>query len=185
MSHGDVFVKFRYEERDIAAALRLRMFSTLRRRGDLALAPLVFVCACIATYLYVPAGPVRWVIMAGGALLVGAVVATFVIVPRVMFRRRAALHVPMSIDASDEGLTFVAGPLARTIAWSDCARVEKSTRICVIHHGDEVLLLPRRAFRNASRDEAFFDLVKRFASLQASRDNRLLESGKSTPSANQ
>jgi len=179
---GDVFVKFRYDERDVAAALRMRVVATLRRRSDLALAPFVCVAACVAGYVYAPAGPARFAVMAISALVFVILVASIVVLPRAMFRRRLGLHVPMSVDASDEGITVIAGPVARTIAWSDCARVEKGARVCVIHHGaGEAFLLPRRAFRDASREAAFFDLVAR----HARRDSRRLDSGKSTPSANQ
>ena len=151
----DVLVKFRYRERDIADALRLRMTSTLRKRPETVLALVAFVAGCVVSYVIAP-GLVRIIAVGLVAAIVLVVASVLFIVPRVVFRRREGFHVPVTLDASDEGLTVVRGVHAETIAWAD-ARVETNARIHVIQHGDEVLLVPRRAFRNAQREKAFFE----------------------------
>ncbi len=173
---GDVFIKFRYEERDIANAFRARMIATFRKRLEVTLAAVVCIAGGILSFRYAPI-----LVVSLAVAIVALVIATLVVVPKLAFRRRASFRVPMTIDASDDGITVIAGASARTIAWADCARVDVDRRMCVVHHGDEILLVPRRAFRNAGREKAFLDLVDRYAS----RDKRRFESGKSTPSANQ
>lgn len=155
---GDVLIKFRYEERDIANALRLRMTSSLRHRPEALLAMVVCVAGSVVSYVLAP-GLVRVIVVGTIAAIALLVVSVLVVLPRMMFRRRASLRVPMTVDASDEGLTVVTGARAVTIPWGDCGRVESDRRICVIHHGEEVVLVPRRAFRNAEREKAFFDLL--------------------------
>lgn len=159
---GDVFVKFRYEERDVESALRSQLFATYRKRLDIALAPLVVIVLCVMSYR-IATGVARALIAAFAALVVMLVVAAIVLVPKIMFRRRPSLRAPMTVDASDEGITVTTGAIARTIAWSDVGRVETGGRVVMLHHGEEVLLVPRRAFRNAERERAFLDLLKRAA----------------------
>ncbi len=155
---GDVLIKFRYEERDIANALRLQMTSALRRRPEVLLALFVCIAGCVTSYVLAP-GFVRVIVVGVTGAIVLLVASVLVILPRVTFRREATLRLPMTVDASDEGLTVVKGAHAVTIAWRDCARVESDRRICVIRHGDEVVLVPRRAFRDAGREKAFFALL--------------------------
>ena len=165
---GDVIVKFRYEESDIAGAMRSRL-------------PLALVaCALVgvAATIYAPGTATRAIVGAVAGVLVLTVVAALVLLPRLAFRRRPELRAPMTLDASDEGLTIVAGTSAQTIPWADCARVEIGRRVIVIRHGEEALLVPRRAFRSPERERAFLDFLS-----QASRDMRRFESGKSTPIA--
>ncbi len=174
---GDVFVKFRYEERDVASAFRSVMLASLRKRADLALALLV-VTGGVFVALRVTAGVTRVIVGTVAAAIVIVVVSAFVVVPKLMFRR-SALRVPMAVDASNEGLTIIAGTDARTIEWEACERVEHGARVIVIHHGKEALIVPRRAFRNRERERAFVEALQR----HVSRDMRALDSGKSTPSA--
>jgi len=178
---SDVFVKFRYEERDVAGALRATMFASLRKRPDLWLAAIVLGGGLVVA-ARVTTGASQILVIACGVAFVSLIVSVLVVAPKLMFRRRAALRAPMAIDASDEGLTIIAGTRARTVAWSDLVRVEKGANVIVIHHGEEALIVPRRAFRNRAREEAFIALLGRAD--QARRDMRALDSGKSTPSAN-
>ena len=174
-----MLIKFRYEERDIANALRLQMTRSLRRRPEVLIALFVCVGACVVSYAVAP-GFARVVVVAVAAAVVLIASSVLFVVPRMMFRRSERFRVPITVDASDEGLTVVMGVHAETIAWRDCERVDGDRRIFVIHHGNDVVLVPRRAFRNADREKAFFDLLG-----QASREKRRLDSGKSTPMPNQ
>jgi len=174
---GDVLVKFRYEERDVATALRSMMLAALRKRPDVWLAAIVLVIG-LAVAAQLTSGGVRVIIAACAALVVAMFVAALVLVPKMMFRR-GALRDPMTIDASDEGLTIIEGTSARSLKWDECARIERGARVIVIHHGQDATIVPRRAFRSTSRERAFLELVER----HASRDMRALDSGKSTPSA--
>ena len=171
-------MKFRYEERDLAGALRATMLASLRKRPQPAVAAIVLACA-LAYLTVATTGATRVIVLGLAATLVALVVASFVVVPKMMFRR-ASLRVPMAVDACDEGLTIIAGPKARTIAWGDVVRVEHGARVIIVRHGEEALIVPRRAFRNRDRERDFVELLARYAS----RDMRALDSGKSTPSAN-
>jgi antitoxin (DNA-binding transcriptional repressor) of toxin-antitoxin stability system len=175
---GDVFVKFRHEERDVASAFRSAMIASLRKRPDLGLGTIVLVVG-LAVAMRLTSGSMRVILAAMVAAVVLLVASSFVIVPKMMFRR-GPLRVPMGVDASDEGLTIIAGMSARTLAWDDIVRVEPGARVIIVHHGEEALIVPRRAFRNRDRERAFVEMLAR----HASRDMRRLESGKSTPSAN-
>lgn len=171
-------MKFRYEERDLAGALRATMLASLRKRPQPAIAAIV--CAVALAYaMQVTAGVTRVAVVALAASFVVLVASAFVIVPKMMFRR-AQLRLPMAVDASDDGLTIIAGPKARTIAWGDIRVVEEGARVIIVRHGEEALIVPRRAFRNRARERDFVALLAHYAS----RDMRALDSGKSTPSAN-
>ena len=171
-------MKFRYEERDLAGALRATMLASLRKRPQPAVAAIV--CGFALAYTaQVTTGATRVLVIALGAAFVMVVASAFVIVPKMMFRR-AQLRLPMAVDAFDDGLTIIAGPKARTIAWGDIVRVEHGSRVIIVRHGEEALIVPRRAFRNRERENDFVTLLAHYAS----RDMRALDSGKSTPSAN-
>ena len=171
-------MKFRYEERDIAGALRATMLASLRKRPQPVVAALV--CAFALAYAaQVTTGTTRVLVFALAVGFVALVASAFVIVPKMMFRR-AELRVPMAVDASDDGLTIISGVKARTIAWADIVRIEEGARVIIVRHGKEALIVPRRAFRNREREKDFVALLAHYAS----RDMRALDSGKSTPSAN-
>ena len=171
-------MKFRYEERDLAGALRASMLASLRKRPQPAFAAII--CAVALAYAAnITTGVTRALVIVFAAILVVLIASSFVIVPKMMFRR-AQLRLPMAVDACDDGLTIIAGPKARTIAWGDVAAVEHGARVIIVRHGEEALIVPRRAFRNRERERDFVALLER----HASRDMRALDSGKSTPSAN-
>lgn len=171
-------MKFRYEERDLAGALRATMVASLRKRPQPILAAIVCTIA-LAYAAQITTGATRVLVIALAIGLVGVVASAFVIVPKMMFRR-AELRVPMAVDACDDGLTIIAGPKARTIAWGDVVRVEHGSRVIIVRHGEEALVVPRRAFPSPEREKDFVALLAHYAS----RDMRALDSGKSTPSAN-
>jgi len=153
----DVFVKFRYEERDIANALRLRMMAVLRRRLEITLVVVVAIIGCMVSFRLAP-----WLLLIVAGFVTTLVLGVLVVMPKVILRRSVRLRGPMSVDASDEGITITAAERFGTIRWSDCVRVEVDKRVCALYHGSEVLLVPRRAFRSAKREKAFLDLVARF-----------------------
>jgi hypothetical protein len=178
---ADVFLKFRYEERDVRNALRLRLRGSARRRLALLVAGIA-VLLSILTYVLAHGDATRAALSGAVALLglFAALALTARLVPGVVFRRRPDLHRPMGVDASDEGLTITSGDRASTVRWSEVARVEHDARICALHHGTKILLVPRRVFRSARQERAFFDLLDH---AQASREKRRFDSGKSTPNA--
>ena len=171
-------MKFRYEERDLAGALRATMLASVRKRPQPVFAALI--CGVALAYAAtITTGVTRVLVIVLASSLVLLLASAFVVVPKMMFRR-AQLKLPMAVDASDDGLTIIAGPKARTIAWGDIASVEHGARVIIVHHGEEALIVPRRAFRNRDRERDFVALLEHYAS----RDMRALDSGKSTPSAN-
>jgi hypothetical protein len=165
---GDVLVKFRYRERDLADALRLRMPLLRSRVECVALAGLCVVAALLAGAV-APPGPalslVRLVLGVCGVGFALAAGALFV-VPKLILRRSENLRGPISVDASDEGVTYTRGDASGTIRWDD-ARVELDRRICALYHGEDVLLVPLRAFRSAQRRRVFLDLVAKLAPREA------------------
>ena len=178
---ADVFLKFRYNERDIADALRLRLRGR-RRRIEILLVGMLLLSLTLASEL-VRAGSWRavvWLLISGLGIVLVFVIVSRVVVPKMLFRR-SDLRSQMGVDASEEGITVTAGDRATTIRWAELARVESDERVCALHHGTRVLLIPRRIFRSPKQERSFLELLERFA--QASRENRRFESGKSTPSA--
>jgi YcxB-like protein len=176
---ADVFLKFRYEERDVRSALRLRLRGSGRRRLELLLAGIAALTLILS---YELAGSTERAILSAVIALLALVVAIVVAaraLPGMVFRRRPDLHRPMGVDASEEGLTITSGDRASTVRWAEVARVEYDDRICALHYGTKILLVPRRIFRSPRQERAFFDLIER----HASREKRRLDSGKSTPSA--
>ena len=156
---GDVLVKFRYDERDVARMVRSRALVALRARPQLPLALGACLVVATLTTIYAPSTLARVVVGVVAAVIVIVVAATIVLLPRIAFRRRLDLRAPLTIDASDEGLTVVTGQTAKTMAWADCSRVEIGRRLIVIHHGEDAVLVPRRAFRDAEREQAFLALL--------------------------
>jgi hypothetical protein len=168
---SDVFVKFEYDERDIANGMRLRLAGKLR--GAL-LGVAVGVIGCGAAWTL---GPERLRSAALGGLL-GAVLV-FVIAalyksPPTMFRgtftaSREAEAGPeelrdatMTIDASEDGIAVTVGKRLANLKWSECTRLESDARSYVLSHGkDGFVVIPRRAFRNEKRDAAFRELAGR------------------------
>ncbi len=135
----------------------MRMLASLRKRPEIVLATIVCAVAGGVSYAFAQHGG-RVVIVSLASLVVALALLTFVVLPGVAFRRRPSLRAPMTVDASDEGITVTTGGSSQTIAWAD-AKIETSGRICMIHHGDELVIVPLRAFRNAEREKAFFELV--------------------------
>lgn len=160
----DVFLKFDYEERDLADAMRLRMTSGFRGRFDLLLGVVVCVIGAAVARAFAPDWVWRLIaVLLGLAVVVIAalVFAALRVAPRVMFRRSSSSS--MSIDASEEGITITVGQRYATIKWRDCVRMESDARTHIVYHGAKgFLVIPRRAFRNEKQDEAFRSLALRF-----------------------
>ena len=157
----DVFLKFRYEERDILDAVRLRTRGV--ERAALAIGA---VAIFAAIYQLASRGAVRtfvWAVVVPALVLASLLAGTLAIVPKVLLRRRG-MRAPRSLDASDEGVTITIGERHETIRWDDVSRVDRGARIYALYWGDEVMLVPRRAFRGRDREEAFSKLLERFVS---------------------
>jgi YcxB-like protein len=145
----------------------MRAMSLLRRRRDAQLAAVVCGLACVATWLGATSGALRAI--AGVAILLGVVIIAVVLValvvaPRAILRKRESLRAPIGVDASDEGITVTTGDRSRTIPWSSCQRVESNRRIIAVFHGgdagEQVLLVPHRAFRDTRRAKAFVAMLE-------------------------
>jgi hypothetical protein len=179
----DVFVKFRYTEGDVGNALRLRL-RPQRKRVEVMLAVLVAILAMAGYQLVYRMGPGGLLWLCIPVVVVGCSLAlAWRLVPRALFRRRTEFHRPTGVDASDEGLTLIAGDRATSIAWADVTQLEEDERMFALHHGTKILLVPRRSFRDEQHERRFVALLERFVGRegQASRENRRLDSGKSTP----
>jgi hypothetical protein len=163
----EVFLKFQYEERDFADAMRLRMVSAFRGRFDLAIGAAVCVAGIALSYAFAPAWMWRAAMWFVGVAVVGIVATALValrVVPRVMFRKNAALQSPTSLDASEEGITLTVGKRFATIKWRDCRRLEADKNAYIVYHGARgAIVVPRRVFRNDRQDESFRSLVTKFA----------------------
>ncbi len=163
----DVFLKFRYEERDLLDAVRLRT-----RGVERAAIAIGLISIFAAAWQLLSRGAVRtlvWAVAVPALVLVSLVVGTLAIVPKVLLRRRG-MSALRSVDASDEGVTITIGERHETIRWRDVSRVDRAARIYALYWADQVLLVPRRAFRGADREKAFSDLLERFVSARQRED---------------
>ena len=163
----DVFLKFRYEERDLLDVVRLRTRAI--ERAALAIG---LIAILMAAYQVVSRGAVRtlvWAVAVPAVVLASLLVGTLAIVPRVLLRRRD-MRAQRSLDASDEGVTITIGERHETIRWPDVSRVDRGARVYALYWADQMLLVPRRAFRGPDREKAFSDLLERFVSARQRED---------------
>ncbi len=161
----DVFLKFQYEERDLADAVRLRLASVFRGRLDLPLAAVVCAVGLVLIHEFAPAWMWRlaaWLMGIAAGAIVAILAWALRVVPGATFRKNAELAQPRSVDASEEGITITVGEKFATIKWRNCTRFESDRRLYALYHGEKgVLLVPRRVFRSEAQDRSFQQLLAR------------------------
>ena len=143
--NSSVNVSFRCLESDYVRALRAHYRSRLSLRIDLVVSVVV---GGIGIYLW----PSFWGIasIAASVLLVLMLVAAFVVIPPLAFRREPKFRDDYSLTFSAEGIHFRTAHIDSHLHWSMYSRALVDAHSYVLYYGaNQFTVIPRRVFRNS------------------------------------
>lgn len=154
-----VNLSFRYLESDYVRALRAHYASRLRLRLDI-----VVILASVAFGAYLWRSPNSHLysilvicISAGFTLML---VAAFVVIPSVVFRREPKFRDDYSLTFSPEGIHFRTAHIDSQLQWSMYSQVLVDAHSFMLYYGSRSFtLIPKRVFPTADQREAFEKLL--------------------------
>ena len=153
--NSSVNVSFRYLEHDYVRAMRAHYRSRLRLRTDLVLS---VALASIGFYLW----PSFWGILsiALAVLLVLMLVAAFVVIPPLAFRREPKYKDDYSLTFSAEGIHFRTKHIDSQLQWNLYSRALVDAHSYVLYYGaNQFTVIPRRVFRSSEEQRLFDQLL--------------------------
>jgi hypothetical protein len=157
--NATINLSFRYSESDFVRGMRSHYASHLRLRLDIVMA---VVLAAVGAYFWRSPSS-HWF----GVILVGAsaafaliLVAAFVIIPPLVFRREPKFRDDYSLTFSEEGIRFRTVHVDSQLQWSLYSRALVDAYSYVLHYGSRSFtVIPKRVFQNAEQQRAFEQLL--------------------------
>jgi hypothetical protein len=162
----EVLLRFRYEEQDFVHAMRLRVGRELRGRVDYLLAGVVIVLGVFLAYKFAP--PWMWhlslfLFFLTVLAVVVVILASTLVMPRVLFRRDPKNQTELTFEFSDAGVSVRAGDRYAKMKWRTFARCDEDANTYVLYSPETGLtVIPRRVFRNERQEKAFRHLIGQF-----------------------
>jgi YcxB-like protein len=157
--NSTVHLSFRYMESDYVRALRAHYTSILRLRLDV-----VVIVALIGIGIYLWQSPrshwigVTCVIIA--LLFSLMLIAAFVIVPRLAFRREPKFRDEYSLTFSSDGIHFRTTHIDSQLQWSMYSKALIDAHSYILYYGDrQFTVIPKRVFQSTEQQQAFERLL--------------------------
>jgi len=148
-------LSFRYQERDYVRAMRAHYSSRLRLRLDVIV---IVGLVLVGTYLWRSPGT-HWLGVASvsfSAAFALILVAAFVLVPPLAFRREPKFRDEYSLSFSAEGIHFHTASIDSQLQWNLYTRALVDANSYVLYHGPRSFtVIPKRAFQSAEQQAAF------------------------------
>jgi hypothetical protein len=154
-----VHLTFRYLESDYARALRAHYASRLRLRLDIVVA---IVLSGIGAYLW-RSPDVHW--LGVGCVLVAALfvlmlVAAFIVIPRIAFRREPKFRDDYALTFSPDGIHFRTAHIDSQLQWSMYSSALVDAHSYVLYYGSQhFTIIPKRVFQSAEDQQAFEQML--------------------------
>jgi hypothetical protein len=150
---------FSYSENDYVRGLRSHYASRLRLWLDI---PAIVLAGIGGAFLW-RSTTLHWL----STLLIGAscalsliLVAAFLVIPPLAFRREPKLRNEYSLTFSQEGIHFKTKDIDSQLQWSIYSKALIDAHSYVLYHGTGAFsVIPKRAFQGADEREAFERLI--------------------------
>jgi hypothetical protein len=157
--NSTVHLSFRYIESDYARALRAHYTSVLRLRLDV-----VVIVAVIGIGIYLWQSPrSQWLgvtCVSIAVLFSLMLIAAFVIIPPLAFRREPKFRDEYSLTFSPEGIHFRTTHIDSQLQWSMYSRALIDTHSYILYYGNrQFTVIPKRVFQSAEQQQAFERLL--------------------------
>jgi hypothetical protein len=102
-----------------------------------------------------------------GVLLVGAsavfsliLIAAFLVIPPLAFRRQPKFHAEYSLTFSSDGIHFQTARIDSHLKWSVYSRVQIDAHSYLLYWGSRTFtIVPKRVFQNTEQQGAFEELL--------------------------
>jgi hypothetical protein len=159
VANSTVSLSFRYSEIDYVRALRAHYASHMRLWLDI----VVVVAVGIAgAYLWRSPGS-RWLgigFIGVAGIFALMLLAAFVVIPPLAFRREPKFRDEYSLTFSPEGIHFNTAHIDSQLQWSMYSRVLVDAHSYVLYYGTRSFtVIPKRVFQSADQKSAFDELL--------------------------
>ncbi|PYT60012.1 MAG: hypothetical protein DMG35_12805 [Acidobacteria bacterium] len=154
-----IHLSFRYSELDYVRAMRAHYASRLRLKLDVAVA---VVTTLLGVYLWQSRDSRLWGIglVCLSAVLVLMLVATFGVIPKLIFRREPKFRDEYSLTFSPEGIHFRTAHINSQLQWAMYSRALVDPHSFILYHGTHSFsVIPKRVFETTEKLAAFEQLV--------------------------
>jgi hypothetical protein len=152
-------LSFRYTENDFARAMRAHYASRLRLRLDLIV---LAVTGVAGVYLW-PSPSLHWlsIIFIGvSGVFALMLVAAFLIIPAIAFRREPKFRDDYALTFSQEGIHFKTPHIDSQLEWSIYSRALVDAHSYVLYYGSRSFtIIPKRVFQSTDQQVAFEGLL--------------------------
>lgn len=168
--NSTVHLSFRYLESDYVQALRAHYVSRLRLRLDV-----VVVVALVGVGIFLWRSPSsHWlgVVCVSIAVLFSLMlVAAFLIIPPLAFRREPKFRDEYSLAFSQKGIHFRTVHIDSQLQWSMYSRALIDLHSYVLYYGTrQFTVIPKRVFQSTEQQQAFESLLTQHVSEIVRRD---------------
>jgi hypothetical protein len=157
--NSNVHLSFRYTELDYARALRSHYATHLRVRRDIVV---IVVLAGIGIYLWqLPDFHSLGVAAVVGSVGIAAMIlAAFVVVPPLAFRRQLKFRDEYSLTFSAAGIHFRTAHIDSQLEWMLYSRASIDRHSYLLYYGTtQFTIIPKRVFQSADERQAFEQLL--------------------------
>jgi hypothetical protein len=159
MASSTVSLCFRYTERDYVRAMRAHYASRMRLWLDI---PAIAVAGIAGAYLW-HSPTQHWlsVMLIGVSVLLSLMlVAAFLIIPPLAFRREPKFRDEYSLTFSQESIRFKTEHIDSVLQWNMYSKALIDAHSYVLYYGTgSFSVIPKRAFENADQQAAFKELL--------------------------
>ena len=165
-----VNLSFRYLESDYVLALRAHYASKLRLPLDIAA---VIVLPLVGVYLW-HSPDLHWLgvtCVVTFAVFVLILIASFTVIPPLIFRSQPKFQDDYSLTFSPEGIHFRTAHIDSQLQWSMYSRALVNAHSFLLYYGSrQFTVIPKRVFQSAEQQQIFEKLLTRHIAEIARRD---------------
>ena len=159
MASSTVSLCFRYTERDYVRAMRAHYATRMRLWLDI---PVIVVAGIAGVYLW-HSTTEHWLsaMLIGVSVLLSLIlVAAFLIIPPLAFRREPKFRDEYSLTFSQESIHFKTAHIDSVLQWSMYSRALIDAHSYVLYYGTgSISVIPKRAFESADQQRDFEQLL--------------------------
>jgi hypothetical protein len=159
VANSTVSLSFHYRKSDIVRAMRFHYASLLRPRFDTAMA---VGLAALGAYLWrSPSSHWSGVMAVAASAAFGLIlVAAFLVIPPLAFRRQPRFHDEYSLTFSPEGIHFHTEHIDSHLEWSIYSRALVDAHSYLLYWGSRTFTtIPKRVFQNTEQQVTFEQLL--------------------------
>jgi hypothetical protein len=157
----EIRLRFTYNEKEYAAAVRLWYARTMHVKLDVALG--VLLLAIGIWFHFHDRQDIVWPLtMFGGALLLILIFTAYFIIPKMRFRQEPKLRDEHDLSFTDEGIHFKTVHIDSRLDWNLYRDVWEHPAMYLLIYGKAMFtVIPKRVFEDAAQEALFRELLTR------------------------